>query len=132
MKKTAKAGNPGVICGGFWKLCFDHKKEQQIRLKEEFTPLADPPWVAVYIEKWDLQNVLNDEIKRRKINLTRAFSSRGSWRFYIGSNLAKEFALSTVERCQRSWVWLTRTTTMMCTSERSSFEHLDLAENFSL
>lgn len=43
--------------GGFWKLCFDPQKEQQIKIEGEFKPTVDclcatrRGLVAVYIEK---------------------------------------------------------------------------------
>ena len=47
----------GLYVGGFWKLCFDPQKEQQIKIEGEFKPTVDclcatrRRLVAVYIEK---------------------------------------------------------------------------------
>ena len=47
----------GLYVGGFWKLCFDPQKEQQIKIEGEFKPTVDclcatrRGFVAVYIEK---------------------------------------------------------------------------------
>ena len=46
-----------LYVGGFWKLCFDPQKEQQIKIEGEFKPTVDclcatrRGFVAVYIEK---------------------------------------------------------------------------------
>jgi hypothetical protein len=59
VEKTARSGKSwGLYVGGFWKLCFDPQKEQQIKIEGEFCLCATRRgFVAVYIEKVGVQNV---------------------------------------------------------------------------
>ena len=42
VEKTARSGKSwGLYVGGFWKLCFDPQKEQQIKIEGEFKPTVD-------------------------------------------------------------------------------------------
>ena len=57
LKNCKKREILGLYVDGFWKLCFDPQKEQQIKIEGEFKPTVDclcathRGFVAVYIEK---------------------------------------------------------------------------------